>query len=45
MRRAALASLKGTPVEEEELWRCEEAMTLEAAECNLDLEWLETREC
>ena len=32
------------PAEEEELRRREETLTLEAAECNLDLEWLETRE-
>ena len=44
LRQAALASLKGTPVEKEELRRREEALTLEAAERNLDLEWLETRE-
>ena len=45
LRRAALASLKGAPAEEEELRRREEALTLEAAERNLDLEQLETREC
>ena len=44
LRRAALASLKGVPTEEEELQRREEALTLEAAERNLNLEWLETRE-
>lgn len=44
LRQAALASLKGTPVEEEELRRREEVLTLEAAERNLDLERLETRE-
>ena len=44
LRQAALASLKGTPVEEEELRRCEETLTLEAAERNLDHERLETRE-
>ena len=42
--QAALASLKGTPVVEEELHGREEALTLEAAERNLDLERLETRE-
>ena len=45
MHRAALASLKGGPAKEEELRKREEALTLEATECNLDLEWLETREC
>ena len=30
LRQAALASLKGMPVEEEELRRCEEVLTLEA---------------
>ena len=44
LRQAAFASLKGTPVEQEELRRREEALTLEAAERNLDLERLETRE-
>ena len=44
LRRATLASLKGAPAEEEELRRREEALTLEAAERNLDLERLETRE-
>ena len=44
-RQAALASLKGIPAEEEELQRHEEALTLEVAERNLDLERLETREC
>ena len=44
LRHAALALLKGTPVEEEELQRREEALTLEAAERNLDLERFETRE-
>ena len=44
LRQAALASLKGAPVKEEELLRREEALTLEAAERNLELERLETRE-
>ena len=43
-RKAALTSMRGTPVEEEEILRREEALTLEAAEHNLDLERLETRE-
>ena len=44
LRQAFLASLKGAPAEEEELQKREEALTLEAAKRNLDLEWLETRE-
>ena len=36
--------LKGAPAEEEELWRREEALTMEAAERNLSLKRLETRE-
>ena len=43
-RKAALASMKGTPVAEEEVLRHEEALTLEATERNLELERLETRE-
>ena len=42
--KAALASLKGTPAEEEELRRREEALALEAVEHSLELERLETRE-
>ena len=44
LRQAALASLRGTPVKEEELEKHEEALTLEASEHSLDLERLETRE-
>ena len=44
LRQAALASLKGLPIKEEELRRREEALTLEVAKRNLDLERLETRE-
>ena len=44
LRQAALASLKGTPVKEEELRKSEEALTLEAAERSLELERLESRE-
>ena len=44
LRLAALASLKGAPAKEEELRRREEVLTLEAAERNLDLEWLEMGE-
>ena len=44
LHQAALASLKGTLVEEEEPRKHEEALTREAAERNLDLEILETRE-
>ena len=44
LRQDALASLKGTPVNEEELRRREEPLMLEATECNLDLERLEMRE-
>ena len=43
-RRAALASLRGTPAEEEEVQKREEALTLEAVERSLELEQLETRE-
>ena len=44
LRRSTLALLKGGPSKEEELQRREEALTLETAERNLDLERLETRE-
>nr|XP_020174888.1 tropomyosin-like [Aegilops tauschii subsp. strangulata] len=44
LRQAALASLKAMPVGEEELQKREEALALEAAQRNLDLERLETRE-
>ena len=43
-RRAALASLRGTPTEEEEVRQREEALALEAVERSLELERLETRE-
>ena len=43
-RKAALASMKGTLAEEEEILKREEALALEAVERNLDLERLETRE-
>ena len=43
-RRAALASLRGTPAQEEEVRKREEALTLEAVERSLELEQLETRE-
>ena len=43
-RRAALASMRGTPAEEEEILKREEALSLEAMERNLELERLETRE-
>ena len=42
--QASLVSLKGTSAKEEELRRREEALTLEAAERNVDLEWLEMSE-
>nr|XP_020151778.1 plectin-like [Aegilops tauschii subsp. strangulata] len=42
--RAALASLRGTPPEEEEIRKGEEALALEAVERCLELERLETRE-
>nr|XP_020167012.1 tol-Pal system protein TolA-like [Aegilops tauschii subsp. strangulata] len=42
--RAALASMKGAPSEEEEILKCEEALMLEALERSLELERLETRE-
>ena len=43
-RRAALASMKGEPSNEEEILRREEALMLEATERSLELERLETRE-
>nr|XP_020154695.1 golgin subfamily A member 6-like protein 2 [Aegilops tauschii subsp. strangulata] len=43
-RKAALASLRGTPAEEEEIRKREEALALEAVERSLELERLETRE-
>nr|XP_020171846.1 stress response protein NST1-like [Aegilops tauschii subsp. strangulata] len=43
-RRAALASMKGTPAEEEEIRKHEKALALEAIERSLELERLETRE-
>ena len=42
--KAALVSMKGTPVKEEVILRREEALALEATECSLELERLETRE-
>ena len=44
LREAALASMKGASVDQAELQRREEALTLEATEHTLDLERLETRE-
>ena len=43
-RKAALASLRGTPAEEEEIRKREEALALEAVERSLELERLETWE-
>nr|XP_020159047.1 stress response protein NST1-like [Aegilops tauschii subsp. strangulata] len=43
-RRATLASMKGTPAEEEEIQKREKALALEATEHSLELERLETRE-
>ena len=43
-RRAALASLRGAPAEEEEVRKREDALALEAVERSLELEQLETRE-
>ena len=43
-RRAALASLRGLPAEEEEIRNHEEVLALEAVERSLELERLETRE-
>ena len=42
--QAALVSLKEASIDQAELQKHEEALTLEAAERNLDLERLETRE-
>ena len=44
LRQAALVSLKEASVDQAKLLKCEEALTLEATERNLDLERLETRE-
>ena len=44
LRQAALVSLKEASIDQAELQKREEALTLEAAERNLDLERLETRE-
>ena len=44
LRQAALVSLKGASIDQLKLLKREEALTLEAAEHNLDLERLETRE-
>ena len=44
LRQAALVSRKGASIDHVELLKREEALTLEAAERNLDLERLETRE-
>ena len=43
-RQAALALMRGTPAEEEEILKREEALALEATERSLELEQLETRE-
>ena len=43
-RKATLASMKGMPAKEEEILKREEALALEAVECSLELERLETRE-
>ena len=43
-RKAALASMRGAPAEEEEIRKLEEAMALEAVERSLELERLETSE-
>nr|XP_020187187.1 tropomyosin-like [Aegilops tauschii subsp. strangulata] len=43
-RRDALASMKGSPSQEEEVLKREEALMLEAAEHSVELERLETRE-
>ena len=45
LRQAALESMGAASVDRVELLKHEEVLTLEAAERNLDLEWLETREC
>ena len=44
LRQAALESMQGASVDRAEFLKREEALTLEAAERNLDLERLETRE-
>ena len=44
LRQSALESMEGASIDRAELLKREEALTLEAAECNLDLEQLETRE-
>ena len=44
LREVALALMKGASVDQADLQRREEALTLEAAERTLDLERLETRE-
>ena len=43
-RKAVLASMRGTPIKEEEIRKREEALALEAMERSLELERLETRE-
>ena len=43
-RKATVASMKGTPAEEEEILKREEALALEAMERSLELERLEMRE-
>ena len=42
--KAALASMKGTPAEEQEVLKREEVLALETTERSLELERLETRE-
>ena len=42
--RAALASFRGTPTDEEEIRKHKEVLALEVVERNLELERLETRE-
>ena len=44
LRQVALESMEGAPVDRAELLKHKEALTLEAAERNLDLERLEMRE-
>ena len=44
LRQANLVSLKGAFIDQAELQKHEEALTLEAAERTFDLEQLETRE-
>ena len=44
LRQAALVSMKEASLDQAELQKHEEALMLEAAECILDLEQLETRE-